>query len=434
MNKKVQDNRSSSRQKRRGPGRPKGSKNKKPLETAKAKRGHKTLVMEKVPCRCSGGKAPTSKGTPEKFLEAFLQMLLDPKGLQQETPTACPAPSKGAEPQARDQGDIHDQIDKAMAGARALTRLSPTQKSREAMLEAINPVWRLLDSIEKTGNLVDNRVLVALNDWVCQYADSLPAGHHDRGQASNFLTASGRAANGILRRFSLEGTPSPAKLDQLEAQPNLTGNASIASRRVRQLMAGYSDEAVVWLLSPAGQNGLNGIMRWGVGRDHKDIKGLLSKLSVSQENLMEVVADLSANLAGRFTGTFEEIQRQRGDIQRKLDGAEGRMRRLDSLTHVIQNVLTGMNARFQSTGAPGAVLSCGQQCQQSPDASSNVKVKVSEQLLDPFWVVWNPRRGQPTVKHQDFMGAMGEAGRLAGKEGMPFYVLRSMLEIKVEAE
>lgn len=47
--------------------------------------------------------------------------------------------------------------------------------------------------------------------------------------------------------------------------------------------------------------------------------------------------------------------------------------------------------------------------------------------MTPFYLVWNPRGGQPVVEHPDLNSALREAARLAGVNlGQQFYVLRTL--------
>lgn len=47
--------------------------------------------------------------------------------------------------------------------------------------------------------------------------------------------------------------------------------------------------------------------------------------------------------------------------------------------------------------------------------------------MDPFWVVWNPEHGVPTVRHSALNDAKRESERLAiANEGQDFFVLRAV--------
>lgn len=50
---------------------------------------------------------------------------------------------------------------------------------------------------------------------------------------------------------------------------------------------------------------------------------------------------------------------------------------------------------------------------------------------DPFWLIWSPHGGVPTVKHPTEQDATNEACRLAEKHReRKFYVLRSTAEVE----
>jgi hypothetical protein len=50
---------------------------------------------------------------------------------------------------------------------------------------------------------------------------------------------------------------------------------------------------------------------------------------------------------------------------------------------------------------------------------------------EPFWVVWNPNRGNPQFRHPSFDEAMNEAKRLCGAQpGEEFIVLRAVCAVR----
>jgi hypothetical protein len=47
--------------------------------------------------------------------------------------------------------------------------------------------------------------------------------------------------------------------------------------------------------------------------------------------------------------------------------------------------------------------------------------------MDKFWLVWNPIKRKPTLRHNSFLSAQQEAIRLAKKEGETIWVLEAIV-------